>query len=532
VRVLSEAPMTTASSAVVGEALLAIWRFPRETDLSAVLRWAAAPDPELRWRAAYSLVRRPDPAAVTTLMRLSSDADPRVRSLAVRGLTGPLADSAGVARADLEVILVERVDDPDYRVRVSAIRSLGTYPGRVAVRRLESLVPQSGHEAVAAADALGSLGAAAAEAALLLEQVASNPQAPTGLRSAALAALVQVAELRARAVAERLAADPSWRIRIAAGRTLAQVGPRDGGLIVQLVRDTDPRVGGAVLEAAVDTAGGAVLAPRYLLIEMVASRDTRVRAAALRGLANLRDAAMLPLLLDAYQASVRDSQTNAALAAIDALGALRGAGSPVSNAFFQRFSRPDNYLVRARAHDVFGELAENAWGAAHPIWTDRTAADYRELVRRHIFEPGRSGVLPRAFIETEAGTLELELLAPDAPLTVENFLQLAEVGYFDGQEWPRVVPNFVIQGGDPRGDQTGGPGYAIRDEINRHRYLTGTVGMALSGPDTGGSQYFVTHSPQPHLDGGYTVFGRLVSGQDVLERVQMGERIARVRIVR
>src|SRR2546430_11021500 len=89
----------------------------------------------------------------------------------------------------------------------------------------------------------------------------------------------------------------------------------------------------------------------------------------------------------------------------------------------------------------------------------------------------------------------------------------------------RVVPNFVVQDGDPRGDGWGGPGFVLRDEMNPVRYDVGTMGMALSGPDTGGSQFFITHSPQPHLDGGYTVFGRLVSGFTVLSAIAQGDRI-------
>jgi len=92
------------------------------------------------------------------------------------------------------------------------------------------------------------------------------------------------------------------------------------------------------------------------------------------------------------------------------------------------------------------------------------------------------------------------------------------------------VPNFVVQGGDPRGDGEGGPGYSIRDELNDRPYLRGTVGMALSGPDTGGSQFFITHSPQPHLDAKYTVFGHVVSGMDVVDRMQQLDVIQRVRI--
>ena len=124
----------------------------------------------------------------------------------------------------------------------------------------------------------------------------------------------------------------------------------------------------------------------------------------------------------------------------------------------------------------------------------------------------------------------LTLFAWDAPLTVHNFTSLAQRHYFDGQRFHRVVPNFVIQAGDPRGDGNGGPGYAIRDEINRHRYGRGTLGMALSGPDTGGSQWFVTHSPQPHLDGGYTIFGELRAGASVLDQIVQGDRIVRITV--
>ena len=131
-------------------------------------------------------------------------------------------------------------------------------------------------------------------------------------------------------------------------------------------------------------------------------------------------------------------------------------------------------------------------------------------------------------LELERGTVVILLYDFDAPLTVDNFVRLADRRFFDNGRWHRVVPNFVVQDGDPRGDGNGGPTTVIRDEINRHRYDVGTVGMALSGPDTGGSQFFITHSPQPHLDGGYTVFGQVVSGWDVLNQVVQGDRIRRI----
>jgi cyclophilin family peptidyl-prolyl cis-trans isomerase len=115
-------------------------------------------------------------------------------------------------------------------------------------------------------------------------------------------------------------------------------------------------------------------------------------------------------------------------------------------------------------------------------------------------------------------------------LTVNNFLSLTSAGFYRNTRFHRVVPNFVVQDGDPRGDGSGGPGYAIRDELNRLRYDRGALGMALSGPDTGGSQYFITHSAQPHLDGGYTVFGRMTGGFSVLDAIVEGDRLIEVRI--
>jgi peptidyl-prolyl cis-trans isomerase B (cyclophilin B) len=139
--------------------------------------------------------------------------------------------------------------------------------------------------------------------------------------------------------------------------------------------------------------------------------------------------------------------------------------------------------------------------------------------------------LYRAYIKTHGGIIEVELFAKDAPLTVKNFVELAKSKFYDGLTWHRVVPGFVIQGGCPRGDGWGGPGWTIRCEINRHRYGTGLLGMALSGKDTGGSQFFITLGPQPHLDGGYTIFGRVLKGMDMVRKVDRGDMIESIRIV-
>ena len=138
---------------------------------------------------------------------------------------------------------------------------------------------------------------------------------------------------------------------------------------------------------------------------------------------------------------------------------------------------------------------------------------------------------PRVALVTTRGRIVVRLLPAEAPLTVANFLDLVSRRYFDAQAFHRVVPNFVVQGGDPHRDGNGGPGYQIRCEINRRRYGRGSVGMALSGKDTGGSQFFITHTPQPHLDGGYTVFGEVIEGMDVVDRIVQGDVVLEARAV-
>jgi cyclophilin family peptidyl-prolyl cis-trans isomerase len=134
---------------------------------------------------------------------------------------------------------------------------------------------------------------------------------------------------------------------------------------------------------------------------------------------------------------------------------------------------------------------------------------------------------PVVVIETDKGELSLRCFAKEAPIHVASFVDLVRNGHYDGLPWHRVVPNFVIQGGDPRGDGWGGAGYLLRDEINQVRYERGTVGMPKAGKDTGGGQLFITHLPTPHLDGNYTAFARVTSGLDVVDRIEVGDRILR-----
>ncbi len=135
-----------------------------------------------------------------------------------------------------------------------------------------------------------------------------------------------------------------------------------------------------------------------------------------------------------------------------------------------------------------------------------------------------------ATIETEKGDIVLELFASDVPKTVNNFVFLANEGFYNNTTFHRVIPDFMAQGGDPTGTGTGGPGYTFADEFTGHTHVTGALSMANSGPNTNGSQFFITYAPQPHLNGKHSVFGQLVKGTDVLEAITQGDTIVKITI--
>jgi cyclophilin family peptidyl-prolyl cis-trans isomerase len=301
------------------------------------------------------------------------------------------------------------------------------------------------------------------------------------------------------------------------------VGP---GTTPAFLADRDGRVVAAGLQAW----AGEVEGPHPALVAaarpLLAHADAGVRSVAADAVARAADPGDLPALARMYAATGRDSFPEAALSALGAILAIRKSGpaaqARVDREFLQGSDRPRDYLIRRWAEENWPEAAAR-WGTARPIETGRSLQDYRDVVRRYLTGVD-SLARPHVVIETEGrGPIEIELLGPDAPLTVDNFLRLVARRFFDRNRWHRVVPNFVVQDGDPRGDGFGGPGGAIRDEINRNRYDGPMLGMALSGPDTGMSQWFINLSAQPHLDGTYTVFGKVVNGAATLIRITQGD---------
>jgi cyclophilin family peptidyl-prolyl cis-trans isomerase len=346
-------------------------------------------------------------------------------------------------------------------------------------------------------------------------------------RKEALLGLANADSAAFRKVASEWARSADWRERMAAAQGSGGLGGRPAAL-----DDADSRV----IAAAFSAWDGALSEPDAILAgearRLLTHDDAAVRSIAAGILGRVSDPRDIGALARAYTRAGRDSFPDAMLGALEALASIAqiadSTRSRVSREFLTGTPAPTSYLVRRWAEERWPEAARR-WGPAYPLDPGRTLQDYREIARRFIVAPD-SLRRPHVIIETEQrGSIEVELLGPEAPLTVANFISLVDRRFFDGNQWHRVIPNFVAQDGDPRGDGWGGPGSLIRDEINRVRYRDPVLGMALSGPDTGSSQWFVNLSPQPHLDGTYAVFGRVVGSLATLMRITQGDVIRTIR---
>ncbi len=513
-------------------ALLEAWRLGRRAPAARLVEYVRSGTGLWRRNATYSAARLRLAAAASAFLEAARDADSLTRGFAARGLTASLADSARLAPAAFEGALGTLTADSSAQVRINALRALATFrDSGVAGLAQSRLADPDPNTVVQAVTTLGALGGS--RAAQALADRFAQP-ATFAVRNAALLALAEAAPSRVLAVGGAWRSDPDWRLRAALAEALGVAGTDSArAVLVRLAADSDARVVGAALAALGQAVPRGDAALRALARERLSHPDVIVRAAATDLLDREVDPALVPDFVAAYRRAARDDASDARLSAVRALAdvAARDAAArlQVVQGFLALTPRSGDYLVRRAVADGFGAATERQyWGDVYPIETGRSIADYRDVTARLWLPALQGGALPQVTIETDRGSMVVLLYAADAPLTVQNFLRLVDRHYFDGSRWHRVVPNFVIQDGDPRGDGNGGPGWTIRDEINSWRYDVGTVGMALSGPDTGGSQFFLTHSEQPHLDGGYTVFGQLQQGYPALEQIVQGDRIRRI----
>jgi cyclophilin family peptidyl-prolyl cis-trans isomerase/HEAT repeat protein len=468
------------------------------------------------WPVAAALSRVGDDRAVPGLIELISSPSPFTAGYAVRGLGERRAASAIPSLLPL----LEPARQVHPQVRVSAVRAAGQIKDPRTIAPLLGLLRQKGVPQgleLEILSALGQLGAREAEPDLIDRLTARSPL----IRAAAMRTLARVDSLTFTTVLSGLDPDGDWRVRAALADALTTLAPENATpMLERLIADKDARVLPAALRA-----WGTLKLPRLEthLAAALARDDVAVRAEAASIAGQQKLASMRDALTAAWERSRGDTADDARWATLSALAAIDPAAAtgPMTETLADR-----DWAMRLRAAQwlVARDPASDALARIRPAPVT-VAAEVYEAAR--VVAPPYS---PQVYLETSKGTVQIELAVLDAPLTVENFVALARRGYFDGLQLHRVVPAFVVQDGDPRGDGTGGPGYSIRDELNDRPYQRGTVGMALSGPDTGGSQWFITHAPQPHLEGRYTVFGQVVKGMEVVDQLEVGDTITRVRV--
>ncbi|NUO81460.1 HEAT repeat domain-containing protein [candidate division KSB1 bacterium] len=486
---------------------------------------------EVRWRAAYALMRRADSSTAPALRSALNDRSPRVRMQAARAL-GAMHDFAA-----LNPLTHLAHNDNDWRVRVNAAAALGKLDfsrGALALQYFP-VADVNQHVRITALQALGNA----------VEQLRKSN---VNFESEPVRAFLQE---RLTPAAQNGSGNISWQEKAAAAHALAQFLQSEVlPLLLPLASADSPHLR-AALANTLGSLGGEDVFP--VLEKLAGDSLTVVRIAALEALSKISaQNRALPIYLDALHSgdpvlfalgaqalaadSVRRAQhAEAILAAHRTLhspfdaetakmffDALADCGSLAAQSFLETaLQTPDKSIARAAAEALRKLTGKDYTERLPKSFTSTQTFTYEEI---------KSLKGAWAEIKTDRGAFQIALFPEEAPLTVLSFVRLAQKKFFDGQTIHRVVPNFVMQSGDPRGDGWGGPDYAIRSEFNRLRYVRGMVGMASAGPDTEGSQWFITHSDQPHLDGRYTIFGRVRKGLEVVEELQIGNRILQVTI--
>jgi len=465
------------------------------------------------WPAAFALGRLEDRRALPALLTLAKNNNPYVKAFAAKGL-GALHDRSAVP------VLLPLLTGTDAGAQVEAIRALGRIGDPAAAEPLLRIVQTSASKLETRLEAVTALGGIQAPGVIetLADMLADRNPA---IRAAALRSSAALDSDGFVAILSGLDPDPDWHVRTTMAAILSTLPTRTGlPRLNAMLGDSDQRVIAAVLNALVK-----IGAPNAgaLLLDHLSADDPVVRAAAAAGLGELRAPAGAQALPAAYQYGLRDSTYIARAAVVEAFAKY---GITSARSLLDAALADKDWAVRVKAAALLKQAdpAVDTEARIRPAPSHLSPDVYQ--ASRLIAPP----VSTQVYIETERGTIVIELAVLDAPLTVENFISLARKGFFNGLTFHRVVSNFVVQGGDPRGDGEGGPGYTIRDEINERPYVRGTVGMALDWADTGGSQFFITHSPAPHLDAKYTAFGRVVSGMEVVDQLQEGDVIRRIRV--
>lgn len=529
--------LADSSQTAVGAALLGYLSHPspdvREAACYALFRAGAKthaqelisfinsePDSLVRIAALYSLARLQIPGAQSIFARYQAESDPYTRTLAVRGLAAARTEEA--AR-----LLALSLNDSDQRVVAQAIAGLQSVATPSAAQYLARKLTGTTDENLIVA-LLGALENLKSNLGVASARTQFTSRLSDNLVAASLTYLATIEGDRVVATVDSLlTSTPTARVRAACADAYAKVNhqsiiPR----LAVLFADEDPLVRGSAFTAlmSVDSANAGFYIQRAL-----ADRDFMPVVLAIDQVGERKLTKYLPDLLAFMRGGV-DIDPDIRRSSVDAAGVMYDPGVHPADAdslllavMIAGILDPE-YVVRRQAatvyRDKFGE----------DRFDDVTLAETRisESRLREAIESAEAAGNPTALILTSKGEIELELYVDVAPLTVLNFIELAKDDFYAGLIFHRVVPNFVAQGGDPRGDGWGGPPWFIRCEYSDEPFLRGTVGIATSGKDTGGSQFFITHSPQPHLDARYTVFGQVVAGMEVVDQITPGDVIEKI----
>ena len=466
------------------------------------------------WPVAYALQRIEDKRALPALLTLAKSDGAYTRAFAARGL-GALKDPSAVP------VLLPLVDAGGSASgpTTEAIRALGRIGDPRGSQPLLMLIRNPGVGPMLRAEALLAAAGTGVDTTQDFFVDFLSDSSPT-VRAAALRAVSRGDDDTFMTILSGLDPDPHWSVRAELASVLAtKDSERALPRLTRMLTDPDTRVIPSVLTALTKLKSPDIT---KILVQHLANDDVVVRTYAADNLAELKPDGVTEPLIAAFKRGEEDAGYSARAAA---LGALAKYGAAAAVPTLRLGLADTDWAVRVRAAELLKTLdpAIETAQAIRPAPSSRAERyDVPSLVS--------PAVSPHVYFETDKGTIEIELDVLDAPLTAENFVKLIGKGFFEGMTFHRLVPGFVVQGGDPRGDSEGGPGFTIRDELNEEPYVRGTVGMALDWRDTGGSQFFITYSPQPQLDARYTVFGRVVSGMDVIDRLTQWDVMRRVRV--
>ncbi len=465
------------------------------------------------WAATYVVSRIPDAQLRPILSQSVESDEPFQRTLAARGLAS-FNDTAAVTQ------LLALALDRDRYVAIAALRGLAR-SGQPRAAVVAAQVLKSSNDPNKRRESLRALAQLPVDISIREDVIELLADGEPAIRAEAFAVVARIDQQQFALLLAGLDPDPEWRVRAGMTRGLAAAGDDIslGVLFRMLNEDEDVRVLPAILEALRKLRGSDSISTLRGQLEHV---DIGVRAAAAEQLGALGPGGHSGALAVAYQRSLRDTEVGARMAI---LAGLAAEDDELARETLQKAVDSDPaWAVRVQAAASLGTTAERPSrpGTSAPLDFRMAMAPYQNL--------GAPLYSPRAVVVTDRGRIELQLDIVETPLATRAFVGLARRGFYDGLVFHRVVPAFVIQGGDPRGDGHGGPGVHLPDEPGLRPFGRGAVGMALRGPGTAGSQFFITHAPAPHLDGSFTLFGHVVSGMEVVDRIQPGDVIQRVEI--